>query len=278
MTKLFFIVLLLLSASGITVNAAETTLNVTIDGNSQSYTAAALLRRSDATTITIERDAAYQRAMTYRAIPLAAILKQANTHDGLFLEVKALDGFVSQLPNTMVLNKDSSKAVAMLAIEDSANPWPVLPGKSRSAGPFYLVWVGAGAAAVRGEQWPYQVGSLTEAQAPEKRWPQLAVNSSFEENDPRRQGQNLFVVQCLVCHKLDGGGNSAVGPDLNHPMNPTEYFTLPALKKYLRDPAAVRDWPERKMPAFDSHALSDSDIDQIIEYLRYKAAREKVDR
>ena len=269
------IIFLVLTSVWINSHAGEPTLNITIDGKLQHYSAATLLGRSDTRTIQVINDEAYRRPMTYRAIPLATLLNRSVKNDGVFLEVKALDGFVSELPVALALNRDSSKAIAMLAIEDPANPWPPLPGKSVSAGPFYLIWVGGDTAAIRSEQWPYQIASITEEVAPEKRWPQLAVDSSIAKNDPRQQGQRLFVVQCLVCHKFDGAGNADIGPDLNRPMNPTQYFTVSALKKLLRDPSSVRDWPGRKMPAFQPKTLSDIDIDHIVQYLQYKAETRK---
>jgi mono/diheme cytochrome c family protein len=97
------------------------------------------------------------------------------------------------------------------------------------------------------------------------------VSSSLSEGDVRRAGQDLFFAHCLVCHKLAGGGAAELGPDLNLPMSPTEYFQGRALKEYIRDPASVRDWPDRKMPAFDPAILSEADIDLIVSYLQHKA-------
>jgi mono/diheme cytochrome c family protein len=272
MRRLFVIALLCLAAGSA---AAEPTFSVAVAGRTQTYSAEDLLRRPETTEITVASDASYRRPMTYRAVPLAVLLSEPGLAADAYLEVTALDGFVSQLPDALVLNRDPAKAVAMLAIEDPAQPWPALPGKQQSAGPFYIVWVGRGAAAMRSEQWPYQVASLSEEVSPLTRWPQLAVAASLPEDDPRRQGQQLFIVECLVCHKLAGGGNAEVGPDLNLPMSPTEYFTLPALQRFLRDPASVRNWPDRRMPAFEPDLLSDADIDRIIMYLQYKAATRK---
>jgi hypothetical protein len=47
------------------------------------------------------------------------------------------------------------------------------------------------------------------------------------------------------------------------------------LRRYIRDPASVRDWPARQMPGFTSDALSEDDLDQIILYLSYKARNRK---
>jgi mono/diheme cytochrome c family protein len=188
-----------------------------------------------------------------------------------YIEVVALDGYVSEIPLRLALNSDSSKPMAALAIEDPAHPWPVIPGKGKSAGPTYVIWIGNGADAVRAGLWPYQAASMTEVPSPTARWPQLAVSSSLSDGDARRAGEDLFFAYCLVCHKLAGGGASELGPDLNRPMSPTEYFQPGALKEYIRNPASVRDWPDRKMPAFDPAMLSDADIDLIVSYLQYKA-------
>ena len=67
---------------------------------------------------------------------------------------------------------------------------------------------------------------------------------------PARAGETMFVKHCIACHKIDGGGSSVLGPDLNKPMNPVEYFQPAALRRYLRDPASVRHWPDQKMPGF----------------------------
>jgi hypothetical protein len=54
-------------------------------------------------------------------------------------------------------------------------------------------------------------------------------------------------------------------------MNVTEYFQIPALKKLIRDPASVRQWPEQKMQGLDQSVLSDSDLDAMIDWFAYKA-------
>jgi mono/diheme cytochrome c family protein len=77
----------------------------------------------------------------------------------------------------------------------------------------------------------------------------------------------------MVCHTLNGGGDATVGPDLNIPYNPTEYLRPEALRRLIRDPQALRLWPGAKMPAFDSKALSDRELAEILAYLRHMADR-----
>lgn len=79
----------------------------------------------------------------------------------------------------------------------------------------------------------------------------------------------------MVCHRMNGAGDAAVGPDLNLPRNPTEYFQAWALRAYIRDPKSIREWSGMKMPGFDKTRLSDPDLDAIIAYLGYMAHRRK---
>lgn len=192
--------------------AAEPTLVLSVGGKSVSYRADQLLQRPDALDVKIARDPSYRRPMTYRAVPLAALLRPLGMNAASDLEVRATDGFVAQLPGALVVNDDRSKAVAALAVDDPAKPWPALPGKKVSAGPFYLVWTGADVKSILVEQWPYQIAAMAETEPVERRWPQLAVDPSLPPNDPLRRGMAKFVAMCGVCHKLAGAGGAEVGP------------------------------------------------------------------
>ncbi|HDR9481820.1 TPA: cytochrome c [Burkholderia aenigmatica] len=251
---------------------AESALELATGDTPRSFTPQALLARPDAATIRVPRDIAYGKPMTFRAVPFADLLGDTLPADGV-LETRAADGFAAQLPLELVRHRAPAGAVAWLAIEDPAHPWPTLPGKAVSAGPFYLVWLGPKASSVRGEQWPYQIVRVTIESSPLARWPSLAVDAALPANDPARAGQHLFVTQCLACHRIDGAGSSHAGPDLNTPMNPVDYFQPAALRRYIRNPASVRDWPGRSMPAFPPDQLSDRELDQIVAYLAYMARR-----
>ena len=87
-----------------------------------------------------------------------------------------------------------------------------------------------------------------------------------QPGDPARRGQEVFIVQCLPCHRLRGAGTGDLGPDLGQPMPVTVYFTKEGLKALIRDPAAVRSWPQMQMPGFKAN-MSDLDIDAVIAYL-----------
>lgn len=271
--RILFVVLLLTMGMAGRCAVAQPAMELTIGGKTQSFTQAALLARSDAAEIHVPRDVAYGTSTTYRAVPLADLLEGAAIPAGNVLEARATDGFAAQLPMDLVRNRDPATAVAWLAVEDPARPWPSLPGKTVSAGPLYLVWIGKQAASVRSEQWPYQIARLATQPSPSARWPALAVDPALPATDPIRAGQSLFITQCLACHRLNHAGSANTGPDLNVPMNPVEYFQPAALRRYIRNPASVRDWPGRTMPAFPPDQLSDREITLIVDYLAYMAQR-----
>jgi mono/diheme cytochrome c family protein len=268
------VLLCFLALAGL-AQADEPTITVTVGNDTRSFTRGELLARSDATTIAVVRDVTYRVPMTYRAVPVASLLAGMRLPPDSVIEAVTLDGFIAQLPPDLILNTDEGKAVAWLAIEPADNPWPKIPGKDASAGPFYIVWTGAAVGTIRSEQWPYQMAKLISQLSPAARWPALAVNSALPPTDPVRAGQALFVVQCLPCHKLNGAGASDVGPDLNLPQNPTEYLTPQGLHDLIRNPKAVRTWPALTMPSFATDSLSNREIGLIVAYLKHMAGRKQ---
>ncbi|VXC66123.1 Cytochrome c, mono-and diheme variants (fragment) [Pseudomonas sp. 8Z] len=54
----------------------------------------------------------------------------------------------------------------------------------------------------------------------------------------------------MVCHRLNGAGDAELGPDLNIPHSPTEYFGGDFLRQYIRAPQSLRRWPQARMPGF----------------------------
>jgi mono/diheme cytochrome c family protein len=135
------------------------------------------------------------------------------------------------------------------------------------------VWEHPERSSVGHELWPYQLGALTGVQSPALRWPQMAVAASLPADAQERRGQHVFIEQCMACHRMKGAGTSEMGPDMGEPMGPTQYFKPEALRALIRDPKSVRAWSAQKMPAFPETALSEADLDALIAYLAYMAAR-----
>jgi mono/diheme cytochrome c family protein len=253
--------------------AAEPTLGIAAGGETRSYTRDELLARPDAATIEVAKDITYGGPMTYRAVPVAALLSGLNFPPDSVMEAATIDGFAPQIPLNLLRNTDASKAIAWVAIETADHPWPKIAGKDYTAGPLYVVWTGPEVASIRSEFWAYHLAKFESQLSPVSRWPGLAVDQSLPADDPVRAGQTLYIAQCLPCHKLNGGGASDVGPDLNLPMNATEYMTEAGLHALIRDPKSVRTWPGQKMGGFPPSFVSDREIGLILGYLKHMAGR-----
>ena len=253
--------------------ASAATLLIERDEERVSFETGELLARPDARQVPIPADVGYGTLASYRAIPLAALLSHLPPSPGRTLETVARDGYAAQIPMELAYQDAPGAARAWLAIDPDDAPWNNLPGKQASAGPFYIVWERPEASGIPTKYWTYQITTLRYVPSPASRWPGLAVEASLPGDHPARIGQQAYVTQCLPCHMLNGGGSSTVGPDLNIPMNPTQYFQPAALRRYLREPASVRRWPDQKMPGFTLRQLSETELDAIIAYLAHMTPR-----
>lgn len=251
--------------------AAAAQLTIELDHASKTWQTAQLLKHPEAQDVQIVDDVSYKRNMTYRAVPLAVLLpglKPAN-----HLQAVALDGFAAELTAAPLLEKTGARA--WLAVEDPAHPWPALAQGKPSAGPFYLVWTNPQAGHISPEQWPFQISTIKQLQTVAERFPALLPDPKLAADDPVNQGFALFQKNCLACHRLNGAGDAQMGPDLNIPYNPTEYFGGDFLKRYIRDPQSLRHWSQAKMPAFAASVLQDHELDLLVGYLQHMAGRKQ---
>jgi len=251
--------------------ATEPDLTVVAGGRMATYAPAALLALPAATQVAISGDVAYKRDMSFRAIPVAALLAGVGPDETI--RFVANDGFVANLPAAPLLARGNG-AVAYLAIEPPDAPWPPLKSdESATAGPFYLVWVHPELGGIHDEQWPYQIARIESVPPLVKRFPVLAPASGLSAQDPIRHGFAAYEKHCSVCHTLNLGGDATIGPDLNVPYNPTEYLRVDALRRLIRDPQTLRRWPAAKMPKFPATTLSDRELTDLLAYLRHMADR-----
>lgn len=261
------IIVLLMLILAYPASAAQ--LTIELDHNRTTWQTADLLQHPAAQVVQIVDDVSYKRNMTYRAVPMAALLPGLVAQD--HVQAVALDGFAAELAVAPLLAQNGAQA--WLAVEDPAHPWPPLGAGKPSAGPFYLVWTQPLASGISPEQWPFQVSTIRQLKTVAERFPALLPDPALAVDDPVNLGFALFQKNCLACHRLNGAGDAQVGPDLNVPYSPTEYLGSDFLKRYIRDPQSLRHWPQAKMPAFAASVLPDADLDLLVGYLKHMAAR-----
>jgi len=261
---LLFAVILLVAPS----LADEPGLTVTFGTVTRHYTLSELLARPDVADVTTDHDPFYQRSTTFRAVPLAPLLAGVPSDQFDTVEMHATDGFIAQIPLALARPDAPGGAEPWIAVEPPGRPWPVPSDAHVGAGPFYLIWQHAERSGITREQWVNWLDGLTAVASPAHRWPQLAVAASLPADAAARRGQAVFTSFCLPCHRIKGGGDAKVGPDLG---KAGAYLTEPGIRALVRDPKAVRTWPQQHMPGFDAHTLPDADLDALVAYLRVMA-------
>ena len=251
--------------------ASEATLEIVADKQRLSFSQTQLLSRADLQTISVA-DSEYKQGFTqFKAIPIANLFKGLSIPELAVVQCNSTDGFSANLEKTRLFSTDPMASRAFLAIEDPRSPWPRLTGKATSAGPFYLVWINPEASAIGSEEWPYQIASFHILSDPRSVFPRIYPGADAGANV--QNGFNSFQKNCFACHRMNGDGAGSIGPDLNLPMNPTEYFEAKALAALIRDPAGVRTWPRRYMRGFSASAIPDAELMDLIAYLRYMSTR-----
>lgn len=270
--------------------AGAATLTVERAGHTDHLTTAQLLARPDAREIEVPGDVSYHATRRYRAVPLRALLAGLDPAD--HLQFVALDGFAAEIPASLLMggsgsgesrdgrkgaqhpdNLKKAQSEAWLAVEPPDAPWPALsPGKP-GAGPFYLVWLHPEGSHIGPEQWPYQIATIRVLADPALRFPAMRPARTLSASDPVTRGFAVFQRNCLSCHTLNGQGDAKLGPDLNIPHSPMEYLREDMFRTLVRNPQAMRHWPEAKMPGFSADVLSDADMDALVAYLKHMSGR-----
>lgn len=268
LVKLFTISLLMLGTAFASVKPKGPVLTLQTPKETKTFALSELEKRSDIETINVENDPAYpNQTRTYKAIRASTLFDNISIDDDALIQFKALDGFSAPLAKSRLLNKDETKSIAYIAIEFKKDKWPALkPGKP-SAGPFYLIWKSPELSKIGTEEWPFMLAGFEIKDSLAKTYPKMIPDPKFTP------GLNVFVKNCFACHTMNGNGTSQIGPDLNVPMNPTEYLRETALKKLIRNPSDVRSWPNAVMKGFSKDVLSDEDLDNLVLYLKDMAAK-----
>jgi mono/diheme cytochrome c family protein len=243
-----------------------------------SYKRSELLSRKDVQQIQIQEDPTYPgRIMNYTAVPLYALFEEIDVPVDATLLFRCRDGFSAPISQKRLLNRSPDKAVAYLAIEKEGEQWPTLSKSTdlTSAGPFYVIWLNAKYSQIGQEEWPFQVVSFEVQKSIKTLYPKIFPDQGLLNDHPVQKGFQIFTKTCFTCHTLNLQGTSHVGPDLNVPMSPVEYLQSFALKKLVRNPQDLRHWPNGKMPGFSKEVISDNELEDLIQYLKYMSKNRK---
>ncbi len=138
--------------------------------------------------------------------------------------------------------------------------------------PYYLIWENNKHPELKTASdtgaWPYQVTTVDLINFNDH-FPRLAPPASASKQ--AKAGFVNFRNYCMTCHSINGEGGR-VAPELNYPVNITEYYNETMLKKWILDPTSVRY--RTLMPAIGRDLKNRSQlVDEIIAY--FKAMRDK---
>jgi len=240
--------------------AFSASLEVRWGKTKQVFTTEDFLKHPALTTLTVLKDPAYDHSkQTYKAVPLKVLFENHPTPRELehsIVQFFCLDGFSAPMQASRLLSQDKNGSIAYLAIDDRPK-----------SGPFYLIWKDPEKSQIGPEEWPFQIAAFEVKGSLAKTFPRIIPEAAFN------QGFELFQKHCFACHTLNREGFSQMGPDLNVPMGPTEYFTEAGLRKLIRNPQEVRLWPQSKMRGFSKKHLSDRELDALVGYLKHMAAK-----
>ncbi|MCY1216301.1 hypothetical protein D9M68_388840 [compost metagenome] len=254
-------------------SAEPATLVISAGTQQRSWTVDALLKDRRLTDVTVDDDN-LKRRLTFKAIPMASLLRGMPAQAGATATTAASDGYVSHLPLRMLLADSAGEPRAWLAVENPARPWPKLKGQG--IGPFRLIWTlpSARAASVVNEShWTYNIARIDITASPAERFAAIRPASDQPADGPVMRGFATFQRVCFSCHSLNKVGDAHLGPDLNVPHSAVEYMGDDKLARLIRDPQSLRWWPGARMPAIDEKTLSDADLQDLLAYLRHMAGR-----
>jgi mono/diheme cytochrome c family protein len=214
-------------------------------------------------TVTLD-DPYYQRRKSFRACPLADILRLGFAQPAAALAgenflLRARDGYAKPATGAQLTTPGGYLAFADAERAHGDDPgWEPIDRKQADPGPFYMVWALPQQTDPEQYPWPYQLTTI-EIASMESVYPHT-VPRDTAEGSPARAGYQTFRMQCLACHAINREGGT-VGPELNVPQSIVEYRPAEQIKAYIRDPSVFR---YTSMPPHSQ--LSDRQLDELIAY------------
>ncbi|MCW8418225.1 cytochrome c [Fluoribacter dumoffii] len=267
---LLSLVISLVGADIFAANKASGTSLRIITPQNESFTLeqSELLSHPFLSQVTIDNDRAYpEKIMHHQVIPLCKLLAPYPIQQEDIIEFIAKDNFHVYVPSAKVMNCDKKASIALLAIEPKSK-WPTIQNHTGdTAGPYEVIWLNPELSYISNEYWAWSVVALKirhnldyhHVLAPPK-----TTNASINN------GYKIYISHCEGCHRMNYMGKSNIGPDLNCPKNPLEYYSDAAqLRKFIRDPQSVRSLPKGRMTGSDKQSLSDNDLDDLIHFFSF---------
>lgn len=267
---LYFIVLFIFASPSL--YAAEQALEI-IGLNSTAIMNKAALLAQEPIDIKMDYNRAYPGQLrSYRSVPLCRLLQGQNISAKSVLEFVALDSFSVFIPAHLVTRCNKGESIAYLAIEPEEK-WPVLFNHTgTTAGPFSVIWTDPQLSYISDEYWAWSVVKIIEHKSI-NRSDVIAAPSHFVSQKQRThvlRGYQVYVSHCASCHTINHQGKADIGPDLNRPKNPLDYYPdIRVLKQFIRDPQSVRKRDKGRMSGSSTVGLNDDDLNDLIEYFRY---------
>lgn len=253
------------------------TLTITAGAQQKTLTRDALLKDRRLASVTVDDDN-YKRRMTFKAIPMAALLAGLPASPDGSATTAATDGYVSHLPLGLLLADRADGPRAWLAVENPAKPWPKLKGQD--IGPFRLIWTVPKSARqadatvrITESLWTWAIARIDLGGTAAERFAAIRPAEGEPADGPVMRGFAVFQRVCFSCHSMNRAGDANLGPDLNVPYNPVEYLGDDKLSKLIRNPQALRWWPGSKMSSIDEKTLSDAELKDLLAYLHHMAGR-----
>ena len=139
-------------------------------------------------------------------------------------------------------------------------------GEVIAPGAFYLMWENINDVSAKKDNWLSGAWQLTRIELTNfaQEYPRSSPPDTTDSKVNR--GFIAFQQHCIKCHTINGDGGREA-PELNYPMNVTEYWQEDVLVKFIADPQRVRYGS--KMLAFYRDTDNQAElIESVIAYLK----------
>lgn len=186
--------------------------------------------------------------VTYRGWPATVVLDKLLGNEwrqqGIEVEFRALDGYVSRIPSERFLLHKAHLVFARVGHPSFTIDNLAQNEKNVPLGPYYLVWDNVGAPnliAEGGTYWPYQVAEVLVSSARKDALTPPGLPTNVQEHAATVQ------KYCLSCHQVNGYGGAKWPGNL---ANQARRYDRAAFARWVIEPGMVK--PNTTMPGLPS--------------------------